>query len=150
MNHEKSYDFVKSCGCDIEFASQRVKELDNIIDAEAEKRSIKKEEERFNAHKEEFQLEVLQQLQAEGIKKEGAELSSASPLISDTYIVDGVTLLPDDFIPDSVGTDPLYEETSLIKSPYSLEYQEVNNKTGKRKFVWKNPVLWLVSVILSK
>ena len=103
MNHEKSYDFVKSCGCDIEFASQRVKELDNIIDAEAEKRSIKKEEERFNAHKEEFQLEVLQQLQAEGIKKEGAELSSASPLISDTYIVDGVTLLPDEFIPDSLG-----------------------------------------------
>lgn len=98
------------------------------------------EEERFNAHKKEYQLEVLQQLQAEGIKKEGTELSSASPLISDTYIVDGVTLLSDDFIPDSVGTDPLYEETSLIKSPYSLEYQEVNNKTGKRKFVWKNPV----------
>ena len=111
---------------------------------ELEERSVQlaktMEEERFNAHKEEFQLEVLQQLQAEGIKKEGAELSSASPLISDTYIVDGVTLLPDEFIPDSVGTDPLYEETSLIKSPYSLEYQEVNNKTGKRKFVWKNPV----------
>lgn len=111
---------------------------------ELEERSVQlakaMEEERFNAHKKEYQLEVLQQLQAEGIKKEGTELSSASPLISDTYIVDGVTLLSDDFIPDSVGTDPLYEETSLIKSPYSLEYQEVNNKTGKRKFVWKNPV----------
>ena len=95
------------------------------------------EEERFNAHKKEYQLEVLQQLQAEGIKKEGTELSSASPLISDTYIIDGVTLLSDDFIPDSVETDPLYEETSLIKSTYSLEYQEVNHKTGKRKLAWK-------------
>ena len=89
---------------------------------ELEERSVQlaktMEEERFNAHKEEFQLEVLQQLQAEGIKKEGTELSSASPLISDTYIVDGVTLLSDYFIPDSVETDPLYEETSLIKSTY--------------------------------
>jgi len=108
---------------------------------ELEERSIQlakaMEEERFNAHKKEYQLEVLQQLQAEGIKKEGTELSSASPLISDTYIVDGVTLLSDDFIPDSVETDPLYEETSLIKSTYSLEYQEVNHKTGKRKLAWK-------------
>ena len=108
---------------------------------ELEERSVQlaktMEEERFNAHKKEYQLEVLQQLQAEGIKKEGTELSSASPLISDTYIVDGVTLLSDDFIPDSVETDPLYEETSLIKSTYSLEYQEVNHKTGKRKLAWK-------------
>ena len=112
---------------------------------ELEERSIQlaktMEEERFNAHKEEFQLEVLQQLQAEGIKKEGMELSSASPLISDTYIVDGVTLLSDDYITDSVETDSLYEETSLIKSPYSLEYQEVNHKTGKRKLAWKESAM---------
>lgn len=132
-----TWDFVHSCGCDIELLTQKAKELDKFIDDEAVKRAKEKEEQLVNAHKKEYQLEVLQQLQAEGIKKEGAELSSASPLISDTYIVDGVTLLPDDFIPDSVGTDPLYEETSLIKSPYSLEYQEVNNKTGKRKLAWK-------------
>ena len=111
---------------------------------ELEERSVQlaktMEEERFNAHKEELQLEVLQQLQAEGIRKEGVELSSLSPLISDTYIVDGITLLPDDFIPDSVETDPLYEDSILVKNQYSLEYQEVNNKTGKRKLAWKKSV----------
>lgn len=108
---------------------------------ELEERSVQlaktMEEERFNAHKEEFQLEVLQQLQAEGIRKEGAKLSSLSPLISDTYNVDGATLLPDDFIPDSVATDPTYEDNILVKNQYSLEYQEINNKTGKRKLAWK-------------
>ena len=135
-----TWDFVYSCGCDIEFVSQQAKELDKIIENKADEIAQKKVEQLFLDKKEEFQLEVLKQFQEDGITNEGMKLSSASPLISDTYIVDGVTLLPDDFIPDSVGTDPLYEETSLIKSPYSLEYQEVNNKTGKRKFVWKNPV----------
>jgi len=115
--------------------------LNEKHEREIEERSVQlaktMEEERFNAHKEEYQLEVLKQLQAEGIKKEGAELTASSPLISDTYIVDGITLLPDDFIPDSVETDPLYEDSILVKNQYSLEYQEVNNKTGKRKLAWK-------------
>ena len=108
---------------------------------ELEKRAIKlaqeKEEERFNAHKEEYQLEVLRQFQEEGIKKEGGDLSSASPLITDTYILNGVELFTDDFIPDTVETDPFYDGTALVKNQYNLEYQEVNNKTGKRKLAWK-------------
>ena len=117
---------------------------------EIEERSLQlaktMEEELFNSHKDQFQLEVLQQLQAEGIKKEGVELSSASPLIGDTYIVEGVTLLPDDFIPDLVVIDPLYEEKTLIKNQCCLEYQEVNNKTGKRKLAWKeSSTLCLIS-----
>ncbi len=107
------------------------------LEEQANKLALEKAEVHFAEKKEEYQLEVLKQFMEGEIKKEGVALSSASPLISDTYIVDGVTLIPDDFIPDSVGTDPLYEETSLIKSPYSLEYQEVNNKTGKRKLAWK-------------
>lgn len=146
MDNMKTLDFVCSCGCDIEFVSQKAKELDNIIDAEAEKRANKKEEERFNAHKEAFQLEVLKQFQEEGIKNEGAELSSSSPLISEKYTVDGIELLPCDFIPDCVTIDPLYEENILVKNQYSLEYQEVNNKNGKRKFAWKEtPILVLIS-----
>lgn len=132
-----TWDFVYSCGCDIEFVSQQAKELDKIIENKADEIAQKKVEQLFLDKKEDFQLEVLKQFQEDGITNEGMKLSSASPLITDTYIVDGVTLLPDDFIPDSVGTDSLYEETSLIKSPYSLEYQEVNNKTGKRKLAWK-------------
>ncbi|SEH50550.1 hypothetical protein SAMN02910265_01053 [Ruminococcus flavefaciens] len=137
MESNSSFDFVCDCGCDVEYASQKARELDELIEKRADQKASINEEKRFNAHREEFQLEVLKLLQEEGIRKEGVELSSASPLISDTYIIDGVTLLSDDFIPDSVETDPLYEETSLIKSPYSLEYQEVNHKTGKRKLAWK-------------
>lgn len=108
---------------------------------ELEKRAIKlaqeKEEERFNAHKEEYQLEVLRQFQEKGIKKEGGDLSSASPLMTDTYTLNGVELFTDDFIPDSVVTDLLYEDSILVKNPYNLEYQEVNKKNGKRKLTWK-------------
>lgn len=146
MDNINPLDFVYSCGCDIEFVSQKAKELDNIIDAEAEKRAQKKEEERFNAHKEKFQLEVLKQFQEEGIKNEGAELSSSSPLISEKYTVDGVTLYASDYIPDSVAIDPIYEDNILVKNQYSLEYQEVNNKNGKHKFAWKEtPTLVLIS-----
>ena len=54
------FDFVYGCGCDIEFAFDKARELQNIIDEEAEKLAKEKEESLFNAHKEEFQLEVLE------------------------------------------------------------------------------------------
>ena len=57
-----TWDFVHSCGCDIEFVTQKAKELDKFIDDEAEKLAKEKEKSLFNAHKEEFQLEVLEQL----------------------------------------------------------------------------------------
>lgn len=137
MDNMKTLDFVCSCGCDIEFVSQKAKELDNIIDAEAEERAKEKEELLFNAHKEAFQLEVLKQIQEERIKKDGVDLSTSSQLLSDMYTIDGVELRPCDFVPDSVATDPVYEDNILVKNQYSLEYQEYNNKTGKRNFVWK-------------
>lgn len=113
--------------------------------AEFDKIVNQKVEEDFNSRKDEFQLEVLKQLQAEGIRKEGLKLSSASALISDTYTIDGGELLPCEFIPDSVVTDPIYEDNILVKNQYSLEYQEVNNKTGKRSFVWKEtPTIVLI------
>ena len=132
-----SFDFVYECGCDIELASEKARELDEMVYQKADKLAQEKVEQLFLAHKEEYQLAVLKQLQSEGIKEEGAKLSSASPLITETYMLNEVELLPDDFIPDSVDPDPLYEEITLIKSPYSLEYQEVNNQTGKRKLAWK-------------
>lgn len=139
-------DFVCNCGCDIEFAGQKAKELNKLIDEEAEKRAKEKEEQLFNAHKEEYQLEVLRKFQEEGIKKEVAQLDSSFPLISDTYIIDGVTLYASDYIPDSVIIDPVYEDNILVKNQYSLEYQEINNKNGKRKFAWKEtPILILIS-----
>lgn len=139
-------DLVCEWGCDIEFASQKAKELDKLIDAKADKLAKEKEEQLFNAHKEAFQLEVLKQVQEEGIKNEGAELSSSSPLISEKYIVDGVTLYASDYIPDSVVIDPVYEDNILMKNQFSLEYQEINNINGKRKFVWKEtPTLLLIS-----
>lgn len=141
-----TWDFVHSCGCDIEFVTQKAKELDKFIDDEAEKLAKEKEESLFNAHKEEFQLEVLEQLQKEGIRKAGMELSSTSPLISEKFTVNGVALHASDYIPDSVIIDPVYEDNILIKNQYSLEYQEINNKNGKRKFVWKEtPTLLLIS-----
>lgn len=131
------WDFYDSCNYDTELMFSRENEFDKIIESEAKKLAQKKEEELFAAHKKEYQLEVLQQLQKEGIKKEGGKLSSASHLISDTFFIDGVEVLPEDFIPDTVVTDPLYEENTLIKNTYNLEYQEINNKTGKRKLAWK-------------
>lgn len=140
------FDFVYGCGCDIEFAFDKARELQNIIDEEAEKLAKEKEESLFNAHKEEFQLEVLEQLQKEGIRKAGMELSSTSPLISEKFTVNGVALHASDYIPDSVVIDPVYEDNILIKNQFSLEYQEINNKNGKRKFAWKEtPTLVLIS-----
>ena len=134
---DSTWDFVFDCGCNIEFVTQKAEELDKLIDNKADEIAQKKEEQLFLAHKEEFQLEVLKQFQEEGIKKEGMKLSSASALISDTYTVDGVELLLSEYIPDSVATDSTYENNILVKNQYSLEYHEVNNKTGKRNFVWK-------------
>lgn len=140
------FDFVYGCGCDIEFASDKARELQDIIDEEAEKLAKEKEESLFNAHKEEFQLEVLEQLQKEGIRKAGMELSSTSPLISEKFTVNGVALHASDYIPDSVVIDPVYEDNILIKNQFSLEYQEINNKNGKCKFAWKEtPTLVLIS-----
>ena len=117
-----------------------IKKHDEEIEEKAQKIAESKAEGIFEAKKEVFQIEVLQQLQAEGIKKEGLNLSSASPLITDTYLINDVELFTDDYIPESVVTDPNYEDNILVKNGFSLEFQEVNNKTGKRKFVWKNPV----------
>lgn len=148
------FEVIEQMSC-MEFASCLVSDIWDLDilkkkhDKELKERSVQlaktMEEERFNAHKEEYQLEVLKQLQEDGIKKEGVELSSASPLISDTYVVDGIELQFCDFIPDSVATDPLYEDNILVKNQFSLEYQEFNNKTGKRKFVWKEiPILVII------
>ena len=101
------------------------------LEERSDKLAKEKEEKLFLAHKEEFQREVLEQLQREGVNKEGMELSSASPLISDTYFIDGVEVLTCDFIPDMISTDGLYEDNSFVKNQCCLEYQEVNNKTGK-------------------
>ncbi len=95
-------------------------------------------EELFDSRKEQYKLDVIKQMHEEEINKKGLELTSSSPLISDTYTVDGVELQACDYIPDTVATAPLYEETFLNKNEYSLEYQEINRNTGKRKFVWKN------------
>ncbi len=85
---DSTWNFVYDCGCDIEFVSQQAKELDKIIENKADEIAQKKVEQLFLDKKEEFQLEVLKQFQEDGIKNEGMKLSSASPLISDTYIVD--------------------------------------------------------------
>lgn len=130
-------DFIYSCDYNVNKMLAKEEEFEKNIESEVEKIAQKKEEELFAAHKKEYQLEVLKKLQAEGIKKEGVKLSSASHLISDTCFIDGFEMFPEDFIPDTVVTDPLYEENILIKNQYCLEYQEVNNKTGKRKLAWK-------------
>lgn len=131
-----SYELAAKYIGDIEDASEAAKEIDKLIDLEADHRA----EVKLDARKEKYQLYVLKQLQEEGIRKEGMELSSASPLISDTYTIDGIEVFTDDHIPDSNEAAPLYEETIVNKNEYSLEYQEINRNTGKRKFVWKNPV----------
>lgn len=141
-----SFDFVRKCGCDIEFAPYRAQELDKMIDAEATKRADEMVDERFTERKTEYQLEVLKQVQEEGIRKEGLKVSASSQLISETYTVDGIELNTSDFIPDSVQIDPLYEEKQLIKNAYSLEWQEQDKRTGKCKFVCIcNPILILIA-----
>ena len=107
------------------------------IEERVDKLAQKKEEELFAAHKNEYQLEVLKELQAEGVKKEGVELSSSYPLISDSYTLDGIELQPYDFIPDALSTDAQYEDTIIVKNMCTREYQEVNNKTGRRRRIWK-------------
>lgn len=132
---ETLYDFVKSCGCEIEFASRKAEELEKYIELEAKKLSEPMAEELLQAKKEDLQLEVLKKVQEDGIHREGMRISTSSPLISETVIIDGQELHPTDFVPDSVYTDHLYEGNQLIKNSYSLEWQEVNRITGKRKFV---------------
>lgn len=144
--NSNSFDFVRKCGCDIEFAPYRAQELDKMIAAEATKRADEMVDERFTERKTEFQLEVLKQVQEEGIRKEGLKVSASSLLISETYTVDGIELNTSDFIPDSVQIDPLYEEKQLIKNAYSLEWQEQDKRTGKCKFVCIcNPILILIA-----
>lgn len=130
-------DFMYSCDYNIGIMLAKENEFEKNIESEVEKLAQKKEEELFAAHKKEYQLEVLKKLQAEGIKKEGAELSSSYPLISDSYTIDGVELQPYDFIPDVVSTDAQYEDTLIVKNMCTREYQEVNNKTGRRRRIWK-------------
>ncbi len=141
MNHEKSFeDVARETVYDV-FERRKLEEAHQAeLEAKSDSLAEEKAEKRFQAKKEVFQIEVLKQLQAEGIKKEGLNLSSASPLITDTYLINDVELFTDDYIPESVVTDPNYEDNILVKNGFSLEFQEVNNKTGKRKFVWKNPV----------
>ena len=86
---ENSYRFVCECGCEIEFAGQKAAELDKYIENEANKLAAEKAEIVLNENKEQYQLEVLKQFQEDGIKKEAMKLSSASPLISDTYNLNG-------------------------------------------------------------
>ncbi len=114
--------------------------MDKYIENEAKKLAAEKAEIVLNENKEQYQLEVLKQFQENDIRKEGVELSKSSPLISDTYNIKSIELCPYDFIPDLVLREPLYEETILDKNGYSLEHQEVNRRTGKRKFVWKETI----------
>ena len=135
----KSFELAERFVDDVEFVGQAAKEIDKLIDQEADHRAVEK----LDAHKEQYQLEILKQLQEERIKKEGVELL-ASPLISDTYTINGIEVFAEDYIPGSTVIDPLYEETVLTKNEYSLEYQEYNRTTGNRKFVWKNPTILLL------
>ena len=137
---DKIQEFLYNWGIDVEFFRDAKLELQSIVSEEVEKLSSVKAEEKFNAQKEQYQLEILKQLQEERIRKEGKELFKASPLISDTYTINGVEVFPEDYIPNNTVTDSLYEETALIKNEYNLEYQEFNRNTGKRKFVWKETV----------
>jgi len=116
------------------------------VESRAKELAVSMAEELFTARKDEFQLQVLEQLQNEGIRKEGLKISTSSSLISETFTVDGMELNPADYVPDSVSTDPLYEENQLIKNAYSLEWQEVNRNTGKMKFVsFFNPTSILIA-----
>ena len=81
---ENSYRFVCECGCEIEFAGQKAAELDKYIENEANKLAAEKAEIVLNENKEQYQLDVLKQFQENDIRKEGVELSTSSPLITDT------------------------------------------------------------------
>ncbi len=112
-----------------------IKKHEEEIEEKAQKIAESKAEGILEAKKGDYQLEVLKQLQEEGLHKEGMKISASSPLISETFTVGGLELQPSDFIPNSVATDPLYEEKMLIRNAYSLEWQEQDRNTGKRKFI---------------
>lgn len=131
---------MRNWSVDIEAQYYIRKACEAELDAKAEELAAEKAEIKLHENRERYQLEVLKQFQEDGIKKEAMKLSSASPLISDTYNLNGYEFFIDEFIPDSVVTDPIFENNILVKNQYSLEYQEVNNKTGKRSFVWKESV----------
>ncbi|HRU98775.1 MAG TPA: hypothetical protein P5092_15240 [Ruminococcus sp.] len=135
---------MRNWSVDIEAQHYIRKACEAELDAKAEELAAEKAEIKLSENKEQYQLEVLKQFQEDGIKKEAMKLSSASPLISDTYNLNGYEFFTDEFIPDSVVTDPIYENNILVKNQYSLEYQEVNNKTGKRSFVWKETVTFVL------
>lgn len=123
-----------------------IKKHDEEIEEKAQKIAESKAEGILEAKKGDYQLEVLKQLQEEGLHKEGMKISASSPLISETFTVGGLELQPSDFIPNSVATDPLYEDQMLIKNAYSIEWQEHDKNTRKKKFICIcNPTSILIS-----
>ena len=112
-----------------------IKKHDEEIEEKAQKIAESKAEGILEAKKGDYQLEVLKQLQEEGLHKEGMNISASSPLISETFTVGRLEPHPSDFIPNSVANDPPYEEKMLFRNAYSLEWQEQDRNTGKRKFI---------------
>lgn len=130
---EDLFEFVRKCGCDIEFVSQKTQELERLIGKMADERAEEISEKYFNAQKEEYRIEIIQEINAANIKVKAAEISRNSPYITETVFIDGKELHRADFIAETPGRYPLYEDVQLICNS-NYEYQLLY-KNGKRKYV---------------
>ena len=138
-------DIINMSISDYEVADILKKKCDKEIAKRSDMIAEEKAEKLFIDKKQEYQLEVMKQLQEQGIKKEGMVISATSSLISKTFSINGNEMRPCYFIPDSEQIYTAFEDTTLVKNHYSLEWQEYNNKTGNRNFVSKiNTTLVLI------
>ncbi|MGN0622145.1 MAG: hypothetical protein ACI4I9_09785 [Porcipelethomonas sp.] len=131
---DKLFDFVMGCGCDIELASQKEKELHKIIEEEAEALAVSLAEEKFQDKKETFELEVIEKVNAANSAKKVAGISRKSSYVTENILADGKEIHVYDFIQKIAGYYPQYDGNQLMFYVCASEYQLLH-KNGKREFV---------------
>lgn len=139
-----SFDFVYECGCDIELASEKARELDALIEKEAARLAKQKAGETIAAQKDELRLQIIKEINDSYIHNRSSEISRSSPYIYEKFVVKGKELNIWDFMNVVYRRNRLYEDAQLIYNDYCDEYQ-LMYKNGKRKFVSEFVVVaWVV------
>ena len=128
------FDFVYECCDDIEFANEKAKELEKIVNEMVEERAQYLAEKKFNDMKEKFHNETVREINEGNVRKKGEELSRSSPYISENIVVGDRKLCGCDFISTTLCQDSQYEDDKLILNDSQQEWQLLY-KNGRRKYV---------------
>ncbi|MBO5343637.1 MAG: hypothetical protein J6A57_04240 [Ruminococcus sp.] len=106
-----------------EFAKKEIEKRSNEI-------SDEKAEEKFNAKKDEFELQIIQKMNESFLIKKGEEISTSSPFVSDFVDVKGQRLYREDFVPYGLKRDPQYSDNHLELNGYNGHWQKKFKNKG--------------------